>query len=36
VAVRAAEAALEAQVKAGLRIPDFVRTILTSGRVEEI
>jgi 4-hydroxy-4-methyl-2-oxoglutarate aldolase len=31
--VRAAEAALEAKVKAGLEVPDFVRAILDSDRV---
>jgi 4-hydroxy-4-methyl-2-oxoglutarate aldolase len=31
--VRLAEAALEAKVKAGLEVPDFVRQILNSGRV---
>ena len=31
--VRAAEAALEAKVKAGLKVPDFVQTILDSNRV---
>ncbi len=36
VDVRKAEAALEAQVKAGLRLPEFVTSILSSGRVEEI
>jgi 4-hydroxy-4-methyl-2-oxoglutarate aldolase len=35
-AVRAAEVALEAKVKAGLEVPDFVRAILGSDRVEEI
>jgi 4-hydroxy-4-methyl-2-oxoglutarate aldolase len=34
--IRAAEAALEAKVKAGLEIPDFVRSILDSDRVVEI
>jgi len=34
--VRAAEAALEAKVKAGLEIPDFVKAILASGRVAEV
>jgi 4-hydroxy-4-methyl-2-oxoglutarate aldolase len=34
--VRAAEAALEAKVKAGLEIPDFIRAILDSDRVVEI
>jgi 4-hydroxy-4-methyl-2-oxoglutarate aldolase len=34
--VRAAEAALEAKVKAGLEIPDFVRAILASDRVRKI
>lgn len=35
-AVRAAEAALEAKVKAGLEVPDFVQAILNSDRVVEI
>lgn len=34
--VRAAEAALEAKVKAGLRMPDFAQAILESDRVVEI
>ena len=34
--VRAAEAALEAKVKAGLEVPDFVRAILDSDRVVEV
>ena len=34
--VREAEAALEAKVKAGLEIPDFVRAILESDRVRKI
>ncbi len=34
--VRAAEASLEAKVKAGLEIPDFFSAIISSGRVEEI
>ncbi len=34
--VRAAEALLEAKVKAGLRIPEFVTTLLKSGRIEEL
>ncbi len=33
--VRAAEAALEAKVKAGLEIPDFIQAILASDRVVE-
>lgn len=33
--VRAAEAALEAKVKAGLEVPDFVQSILASDRVIE-
>ncbi len=33
--VRAAEAALEAKVKAGLEVPDFVQAILESDRVTE-
>ena len=36
VSVRAAEAVLEAKVKAGLRLPDFVAGLLKSDRVEEI
>ncbi len=35
-AVRAAEAALEAKVKAGLEVPDFVEAILKSDRVTEV
>lgn len=34
--VRKAEAGLEAKVKAGLEIPDFVQSIIDSDRVEEI
>ena len=34
--IKAAEASLEAKVKAGLEIPDFIQTIMESGRVEEI
>ena len=34
--VRAAEAALEAKVKSGLEVPDFIRTILASGRIIEV
>jgi 4-hydroxy-4-methyl-2-oxoglutarate aldolase len=34
--VRAAEEALEAKVKAGLRLPEFVERLLSSDRVEEI
>lgn len=34
--VRAAEASLEAKVKAGLEIPDFLSAIISSGRVEEV
>jgi 4-hydroxy-4-methyl-2-oxoglutarate aldolase len=33
--VKAAEAALEAKVKAGLQVPDFVQAILDSDRVVE-
>jgi 4-hydroxy-4-methyl-2-oxoglutarate aldolase len=33
--VKAAEAALEAKVKAGLKVPDFVQAILDSDRVVE-
>ena len=33
--VRAAEAALEAKVKAGLQVPDFIQSILDSDRVVE-
>nr|MBA3326307.1 RraA family protein [Paracoccaceae bacterium] len=35
-AVRAAEAALEAKVKAGLEIPDFIAAVLASDRVAEL
>jgi 4-hydroxy-4-methyl-2-oxoglutarate aldolase len=35
-AVRAAEAALEAKVKAGLEIPDFVKGVLESDRVRRV
>ena len=31
--VRAAEAALEAKVKAGLEIPDFIQSVLASDRI---
>lgn len=34
--IKAAEASLEAKVKAGLEIPDFIQAIMKSGRVEEI
>jgi len=34
--VRAAEASLEAKVKGGLEVPDFISAIMDSGRVEEI
>jgi 4-hydroxy-4-methyl-2-oxoglutarate aldolase len=34
--VRAAEASLEAKVKGGLEIPDFVEAIIASNRVEEM
>jgi 4-hydroxy-4-methyl-2-oxoglutarate aldolase len=34
--VRAAEASLEAKVKAGLEIPDFLSAIINSDRVREI
>ena len=34
--VRAAEAGLDAKVKAGLEIPDFIVALLRSGRVEEV
>jgi 4-hydroxy-4-methyl-2-oxoglutarate aldolase len=34
--VRAAEAALDAKVKAGLEVPDFIQSILKSDRVREI
>jgi 4-hydroxy-4-methyl-2-oxoglutarate aldolase len=34
--VRKAEASLEAKVKAGLEIPDFIETIMSSGRVIEV
>lgn len=35
-AVKAAEAALEAKVKAGLEIPEFIAALFASGRVEEL
>jgi 4-hydroxy-4-methyl-2-oxoglutarate aldolase len=34
--VRAAEADLEARVKAGLRVPDFIRRILSSARIDDV
>jgi 4-hydroxy-4-methyl-2-oxoglutarate aldolase len=34
-AVRAAEASLEAKVKAGLTVPDFVRALIDSGRFKD-
>ena len=34
--VRAAEAALEARVKGGLQMPDWLRTFLDGGRVEDV
>lgn len=34
--VRAAEAALEAKVKAGLEVPDFVQAILSSDRIADV
>jgi 4-hydroxy-4-methyl-2-oxoglutarate aldolase len=34
--VKAAEAALEAKVKAGLEVPDFIRALLASDRIEEL
>jgi 4-hydroxy-4-methyl-2-oxoglutarate aldolase len=34
--IKAAEAGLEAKVKAGLEVPDFIQSIMESGRVEEI
>jgi 4-hydroxy-4-methyl-2-oxoglutarate aldolase len=34
--VRAAEASLEAKVKSGLEIPDFIQTVLQSGRIVEL
>lgn len=35
-AVRAAEAALDAKVKAGLEVPDFIRSLFEAGRFKEI
>ena len=35
-AVRAAEADLDAKVKAGLEVPDFIAEVLASGRVKEV
>jgi regulator of RNase E activity RraA len=34
--VRVAEANMEAKVKAGLQVPEYIEAIMTSGRVEEI
>ena len=34
--VKAAEASLDAKVRAGLEIPDFIQAIIDSDRVEEI
>lgn len=34
--VRKAEAALEAKVKAGLKLPDFIKALFEQGRVEEL
>ncbi len=34
--VKAAEADLDGKVRAGLEVPDFIRALLTSGRVEEL
>ena len=34
--VRAAETDLEAKVKAGLKLPDFIRKVLASGQIEEL
>lgn len=34
--IRKAEAAMEAEVKAGLRVPQFIATLLQSDRVEEV
>ena len=34
--VRAAEASLDAKVKAGLEVPDFIRNLFESGRFKEI
>jgi 4-hydroxy-4-methyl-2-oxoglutarate aldolase len=36
VAVRAAEAALDAKVKAGLQVPDFIQSLMQSGRIREV
>jgi 4-hydroxy-4-methyl-2-oxoglutarate aldolase len=36
VAIRDAEVSLEAKVKAGLRIPDFVKSILVSDRIDNL
>lgn len=35
-AVRAAEASLDAKVKGGLEVPDFIRTLFDAGRFREI
>ena len=34
--VRVAEASLEAKVKAGLQVPDFIQTLIDSGRFREV
>lgn len=34
--VRAAEAQLEAKVKAGLEVPEFIQALLASGRIREV
>jgi 4-hydroxy-4-methyl-2-oxoglutarate aldolase len=34
--VKAAEAALDARVKAGLTMPDFLRALIAAGRFQEI
>ena len=34
--VKAAEAELEAKVKAGLQVPDFIQTLIASGRIREV
>ena len=35
-AVRAAEAALDAKVKAGLQVPDFIRALIDGGKFREV
>jgi hypothetical protein len=36
VAVKAAEAALDAKVRGGLQLPDFIRSMIDAGRFREV